>query len=147
MLNISLKMDSQLQKKPAELLSKNYPRENFQCETVVIKHIGNNGRNSLRADIVIYDIPIIEANALDDTNRNKHVLLVAEIKRESKSKKSGVAFQLEPAMRQSDRTFVLGVYWDDVNRYLYVKQIKDEQIIITRDELGNLPEYGNPQQL
>lgn len=126
------------------LLSKNYPRENFQCETVVIKHIGNNGRNSLRADIVIYDIPIIEANALDDTNRNKHVLLVAEIKRESKSKKSGVAFQLEPAMRQSDRTFVLGVYWDDVNRYLYVKQIKDEQIIITRDELGNLPEYGNP---
>lgn len=47
-------------------------------------------------------------------------------------------------MRQSDRTFVLGVYWDDVNRYLYVKQIKDEQIIITRDELGNLPEYGNP---
>lgn len=124
------------------LLSKNYPRENFQCETVVIKHIGNNGRNSLRADIVIYDIPIIEANALDDTNRNKHVLLVAEIKRESK--KSGVAFQLEPAMRQSDRTFVLGVYWDDVNRYLYVKQIKDEQIIITRDELGNLPEYGNP---
>lgn len=126
------------------LLSKNYPRENFQCETVVIKHIGNNGRNSLRADIVIYDIPIIEANALDDTNRNKHVLLVAEIKRESKSKKSGVAFQLEPAMRQSDRTFVLVVYWDDVNRYLYVKQIKDEQIIITRDELGNLPEYGNP---
>ena len=126
------------------LLSKNYPRENFQCETVVIKHIGNNGRNSLRADIVIYDIPIIEANALDDTNRNKHVLLVAEIKRESKSKKSGVAFQLEPAMRQSDRTFVLGVYSDDVNRYLYVKQIKDEQIIITRDELGNLPEYGNP---
>lgn len=126
------------------LLSKNYPRENFQCETVVIKHIGNNGRNSLRADIVIYDIPIIEANALDDTNRNKHVLLVAEIKRESKSKKSGVAFQLAPAMRQSDRTFVLGVYWDDVNRYLYVKQIKDEQIIITRDELGNLPEYGNP---
>lgn len=126
------------------LLSKNYPRENFQCETVVIKHIGNNGRNSLRADIVIYDIPIIEANALDDTNRNKHVLLVAEIKHESKSKKSGVAFQLEPAMRQSDRTFVLGVYWDDVNRYLYVKQIKDEQIIITRDELGNLPEYGNP---
>lgn len=126
------------------LLSKNYPRENFQCETVVIKHIGNNGRNSLRADIVVYDIPVIEAKALDDTNRNKHIILVAEIKRESKSKKSGIAFQLEPAMRQSDRTFVLGVYWDDVNRYLYVKQIKDEQIVITRDELGNLPEYGNP---
>ncbi len=38
------------------LLSKHYPKENFQCETIVIKHIGNSGRNSLRADIVIYDI-------------------------------------------------------------------------------------------
>lgn len=125
------------------LLSKNYPKENFQCETVVIKHIGNSGRNSLRADIVIYDMSVSEAKTLDEDKRNQHILLVAEIKRDSKSKKSGIAFQLEPAMRQSDRAFVLGVYWDDVNRYLYVKQIKDEQIVITRDELGNLPEYGN----
>lgn len=125
------------------LLGKNYPPENFQCETVVIKHIGNEGRNSLRADIVIYDIPTAEAKELSDKERNKHILLVGEIKRESKSKKSGIAFQLEPAMRQSDRTFVLGVYWDDVSRYLYVKEVKDSQIIITRDELGNIPEFGN----
>ena len=125
------------------LLGKKYPKENFQCETVVIKHIGNSGRNSLRADIVIYDMPVSEAKTLDDEKRNQHIILVAEIKRDSKSKKQGIAFQLEPAMRQSDRAFVLGVYWDDVNRYLYVKQIRDDQIIITRDELGNLPEYGN----
>lgn len=92
---------------------------------------------------MIYDIPTAEAKLLDDKTRNQHILLVAEIKRDSKSKKAGVAFQLEPAMRQSDRTFVLGVYWDDVHRYLYVKQIKDNQISITRDELGNLPAYGN----
>lgn len=125
------------------LLSKKYPKENFQCETVVIKHIGNKGRNSLRADIVIYDISSTEAKRLDDKGRNKHILLVAEIKRDGKSKKSGIDFQLEPAMRQSDRAFVLGVYWDDVNRYLYVKQVKDSQIQITRDELGNIPEFGN----
>lgn len=128
------------------LLSKNYPSENFQCETVVIKHIGNEGRNSLRADIVIYDMPALEAKELNDKERNKHILLVGEIKRESKSKKSGIAFQLEPAMRQSDRAFVLGVYWDDVNRYLYVKQVKGSQIDISRDELGNLPEFGDKYQ-
>ncbi len=125
------------------LLGKKYPKENFQCETTVIKHLGNNGRNSLRADIVIYDIPAFEAKALDDERKNQHIILVAEIKRDSKSKKQGIAFQLEPAMRQSDRAFVLGVYWDDVNRYLYVKQIRDEKITITRDELGNIPEFGN----
>lgn len=37
------------------LLSRKYPKDNFQCETAVIKHIGNSGRNALRADIVIYD--------------------------------------------------------------------------------------------
>lgn len=125
------------------LLRRNYPKENFQCETVVIKRIGNNGRNNLRADIVIYDIPVAEAKLLDDHARNHHIILIAEIKRDSKGKKSGITFQLEPAMRQSDRTFVLGVYWDDVNRYLYVKQVKDNQIEITCDSLGNLPVYGN----
>ena len=125
------------------LLSKGYPRENFQCETTVIKHIGNGGRNSLRADIVIYDISIPEIKALDDEERNKHILLVAEIKRDSKSKKNGIAFQLEPAMRQTARAFDLRLYWHDVNRYLYVKQVQNNQIVITRDDLGNLPEYGN----
>lgn len=125
------------------LLSRKYPKDNFQCETAVIKHIGNSGRNALRADIVIYDITAAEAKLLTDEDRNTHILLIAEIKRDSKSKASGIKFQLEPAMRQSDRTFVLGVYWDDINRYLYVKHVKDAQIIITQDELGNIPEYGN----
>ena len=98
------------------LLTKNYPADNFHCETTVIKYVGNQGRNSLRADVVIYDIPSTEVKRLDDEERNKHVLLVAEIKRDSKSKKSGIASQLEPAMRQSDRIFVIGVYWDDINR-------------------------------
>lgn len=125
------------------LLRKKYPKENFQCETIVIKRIGNNGRNSLRADVVVYDIPAAEAKLLDDKTRNQHIILITEIKRDSKGKKSGVSFQLEPAMRQSDRTLVFGVYWDDVNRYLYVKQLKDNQIEITRDSLGNLPIYGS----
>ncbi|MCW2108016.1 UNVERIFIED_ORG: type I restriction enzyme M protein [Rahnella aquatilis] len=125
------------------LLLKKYPKSHIECETVVIKRIGNGGRNSLRADIVVYDLPVLEARSLSDSERNKHILLVAEIKRESKSKKSAVSFQLEPALRQIDRSIVYGVYWDDTNRHLYIKKVEDGETLITRDELGNIPVYGH----
>jgi len=125
------------------LLSRKYPRENFRCETIVIKKIGNEGRNSLRADIVVYDIPYIDTKDLDERERNKHVLLISEIKRENKLKKNAVSFQLEPALRQIDRSLVYGVYWDDINRHLYIKKIENNETNITQDELGNLPVYGS----
>lgn len=125
------------------LLGRNYPPQHFECETVIIKHIGNDGRNSLRADIVIYDIPKTQAYDLSSIERNTHILLVAEIKRESKSKKNAVSFQLEPALRQIDRPSVFGVYWDDVNRHLYIKNTLNNQVSISRDVLGNIPDFGN----
>lgn len=125
------------------LLSKKYPKSHFECETVVIKRIGNEGRNSLRADIVVYDMPLVDAKSLSDEEKNKHIVLVAEIKRESKSKKTAVSFQLEPALRQIDRALVYGVYWDDTNRHLYVKRVDNNETLISKDELGNIPNYGN----
>lgn len=125
------------------LLKKKYPPENFKCETTIIKNIGNEGRNSLRADIVIYDVPEAKVKNLDETNRNKHIILISEIKRESKAKKKAVTFQLEPALRLIDKPFLYGVYWDDINRHLYIKKIENNQTLITRDELGNIPEYGD----
>jgi len=125
------------------ILSRNYQREYIECETTIIRNIGNQGRNSLRADIVVYDIPIAEVKDLIEENRNRHILLVAEIKRESKSKKGAITFQLEPALRQIDRIFAYGVYWDDINRHLYIKQIKDNATEIIKDDLGNLPICGN----
>lgn len=124
------------------LIKKKYPKENFNCETTIIKYIGNSGRNSLRADIVIYDIPTVEIKCLSDDEKNKHILLVAEIKRESKNKKGAVAFQIEPALRQIDKNFVYGVYWDDINRQLFIKKIENNEILIEKDDLGNLPNYG-----
>ncbi len=124
------------------LLSKKYPREHFKCETIIIKNIGNQGRNSLRADIVIYDLPYIDTKDLTDEEQNRHILLIAEIKRENKSKKGAVAFQLEPALRQIDKALVYGVYWDDVNRHLYIKKVDNNETSIVKDELGNIPIYG-----
>lgn len=128
------------------LLSRNYPSQHFECETIVIKWLGNEGRNSLRADIVVYDIPKVQAEDLSAAERNTHILLVAEIKRESKSKKNAINFQLEPALRQIDRPSVFGVYWDDINRHLHVKKTINNQVSITKDELGNIPDFGNQYQ-
>ena len=124
------------------LLTKNYPANHFDCETIVIKNIGNAGRNSLRADVVIYDVPKVDISGLTNEERNSHIILIGEIKRESKSKKDAIAFQLEPALRQIDKPSVLGVYWDDINRFLFVKKIEDNKVSVLKDELGNIPEYG-----
>lgn len=126
------------------LCKKKYPKENFACETTIIKRIGNAGRNSLRADIVIYDKPTNLINKLSEEERNKHILLIAEIKRESKSKKKALTYQLEPALRQIDRNNAFGVYWDDVNRLLFIKKFNDNEVTIEKDELGNIPDYGLP---
>lgn len=125
------------------LLGKAYPAENIECETVIIKWVGNAGRNSLRADIVIYDIPLVEIADLKESDRQRHMLLVAEIKRDKKSKAGAINFQLEPALRQVDRANALGVYWDDINRILLVKRTENNQVTIEKDDLGNLPEFGN----
>ncbi|MBF0306332.1 MAG: hypothetical protein HQL41_11855, partial [Alphaproteobacteria bacterium] len=120
------------------LLSKNYPRTHFQCETTIIKNIGHQGRNSLRADITIYDIPATRVQSSDATN---HIILVAEIKRESKAREGAIRHQLEPALRQIDRPTVYGVYWDDIHRNLYIKETIDNTVRINQDSLGNIPQY------
>ena len=124
------------------LLKRGYPAKNIRCETIILKHIGNGGKNSLRADIVVYDKALSHVEKLSHDSMLDHVLLVGEIKRESKSKSSAIKHQLEPALKQIDRQEVLGVYWDDINRLLYIKQIKNNAVTIIKDDLGNLPEYG-----
>lgn len=125
------------------LLKKKYPKENFECETIIIKNIGHKGKSSLRADIVVYDIPRNQAISKQDQDRNKHIVLVGEIKRDNKQKTKAITFQLEPAMRQIDRTSLFGVYWDDIHRQLYIKKIEGGEVKIIVDELGNIPNYGN----
>lgn len=126
------------------LLKRGYPASHIQCETTIIKHIGNQGKNSLRADITVFEEPIIHVKALTHDEMLRKIVLVGEIKRESKSKSSAVKHQLEPALRQIDRPELYGVYWDDINRLLYIKQTKNNLVAISKDDLGNLPEFGSP---
>jgi type I restriction enzyme M protein len=50
------------------LLSKGYPKDRIQSETVII-NIGHKGKNSLRADVVVYDRPILSLDTLSEQER------------------------------------------------------------------------------
>lgn len=128
------------------LLSKKYPKDQIDVETTILKNLGESGRNKLRCDVIVYNIPKNEAKKKELKDRLDNVILVAEIKRDSNKKDSGVDNQLEPAMRQLPSLNLLGVYWDDVNRILYVKKLlkskSSHNLNIIEDNITNLPDYG-----
>lgn len=129
------------------LLARGYPGDAIHVETVIVSGLGERGRSKLRADVMVYDRPKAEVLKLPAKDRLDHALLVAEIKRDSKSRGSGIEFQLEPAMRLIPGMGVLGVYWDDVNRLLLHKSVVrrggSEVLEVGKDSLANLPAYGH----
>ncbi|MEI9479303.1 MAG: N-6 DNA methylase, partial [Deltaproteobacteria bacterium] len=127
------------------LLERDYPPENLAVETVILKNLGEKGRNKLRCDIIAYKLPANELAKLPINKRIEQAVLVGEVKRDSAKKQSGVNCQLEPAMRQLPGMNVMGTYWDDINRLLFVKQLikknGDEHLEIIQDTLSNLPKF------
>ncbi|MBI2818262.1 MAG: N-6 DNA methylase [Acidobacteria bacterium] len=127
------------------LLERDYPPDNIAVETVVLKKLGESGRNKLRCDVIAYKIPAEELEHLSLEDRIGHAVLVAEIKRDSSKKASGIECQLEPAMRQLPGMQVMGAYWDDVHRLLFVKQLikknGEQHLEIISDTLSNLPRF------
>ncbi|MEX0756088.1 MAG: N-6 DNA methylase [Actinomycetota bacterium] len=122
-----------------------YPEDHIAVETVVLRGLGSKGRNKLRADVIVYDKPVATYADLPLSERVQHVLLVAEIKRESASKVGGVSNQLEPALLILPSVATLGVYWDDKNRDLFVKEIVEaptRHIEVRADTVVNLPSWG-----
>lgn len=119
-----------------------YPVENFDVETIVLKNIGNSGRNSLRADLLVYNIPAKDLHGKSIEEKLKHVSLIGEVKRDSSEKKKGVNLQLKPALQVIPKLDVLGVYWDDINRLIYVKSLENNSLLINELDIAKLPDWG-----
>jgi len=128
------------------LIRRHYPPSYIDVETIVIKNLGESGRNKLRCDVIVYNIPLDAIQHLPFEDKLKKAIIVAEIKRDAAKKQSGIACQLEPAMRQLPGMRVMGVYYDDITRILYVKRLLQKEggefIEIIPDSLENLPRYG-----
>ena len=124
---------------------RDYPAQNIVVETVVLKGLGHDGKKSLRTDVIIYDAAATRYTKLPLDKKLQHVALVAEIKREAKSKRKGVERQLEPALLILPNLRTLGVYWDDQNRDLFIKKLVDQptpHIEVCADSVANLPVWG-----
>ena len=106
------------------LISKGYPTSHIDIETVVIKNLGEKGRNKVRSDLIVYDQPASHLASVALTDKLGHAQIIAEVKRESKSKKSGIDHQLDPALRVLPAVSALGIYWDDIQQILLVKSVK-----------------------
>lgn len=125
---------------------RDYPVDNIDVETVVIKNIGADGKNKLRADVIVYDRPVGRLASKSLQDRLGHAILVAEIKREGSKKKLGIAHQLEPALMVLPRLDVMGVYWDAESQVLLTKTVHGKgatgRVSIRTDTIANLPRYG-----
>jgi type I restriction enzyme M protein len=124
-----------------------YPEANIAVETVVVKNLGAGGKNKLRADVIVYDEPAGDLASLPSAERLARAVLVAEIKRDTASKKSGVAHQLEPALMVLPRLDVMGIYWDAESQVLLTKSVQGKgaasHVSIKTDTIANLPNFGD----
>lgn len=128
------------------LLDRGYPADHIAVETVILKRLGEKGRNNLRVDLLVHSVPIAEIKSLPEVERLNHAVLVAEVKRDQKSKKSGIDNQLRPALLLLPKTDALGIYWDDVNQLLLIKRLSTKagatSTVIDQDNIANLPAFG-----
>jgi len=125
------------------LLERGYPDKNIAVETVIIKQLGESGRNKLRCDVIVYSESVARLQNLNIKDRLPKALIVAELKRDSKKSATAWEHQLEPAMRLLPGLRVMGAYWDDINRVLFTKHVIDDELRISKDSLSNLPKFGS----
>ena len=122
---------------------RNYPPAHVRVEVVTVRNLGEKGRNQLRVDVLVYDCEWSLIATRDLQEQLKHAILVAEIKRDTTKRKSGILHQLEPALLIIPRLDAMGVYWDDENRVLLTKKVSANRAMAVReDSVANLPGYG-----
>lgn len=123
------------------LLAAEYPKDRIKTETVVLR-VGHKGKNSLRADIVVYDCPAAKLVNSTIEQQRDHIVLIAEIKREGKAALSGKDDQLKPALSFIPSHEALGIYWDDVEQTLFFKEVEGSKTLIRETSIAQLPPYG-----
>jgi type I restriction enzyme M protein len=124
------------------LLSKGYPSDRIDAESVVFK-FGHGARNSLRADVVVYDRPVATVKRYADVARRNSIKIIAEIKRDSADAESAKANQLIPALDSIPSTDSIGIYWDDVEQSILFKEVKGSTIETKEASIATLPAFGS----
>ena len=99
------------------LLSLGYEKEYIVTEPIV-RRIGHGGRNSLRADLAVTDIPGAQVLALPPEERVKHCPILVEVKRDNAGAPAAKETQVEPLLAFGPNG-CLAVYWDPIEQRVF----------------------------
>ncbi|TKC91690.1 SAM-dependent DNA methyltransferase [Trinickia terrae] len=124
------------------LLSKGYLADRIEAETVVIK-FGHKGKNSLRADVVVYDRPVTTVKTFADEKRREFMKIIGEIKRSTADAESAKENQLKPALDLIPSIDSIGIYWDDTEQSIFFKRVKGSSIETKEASIATLPTFGS----
>ncbi|MEJ7820172.1 MAG: N-6 DNA methylase [Rubrobacteraceae bacterium] len=119
------------------LLSQGYPPEHILIEPIV-RRIGHGGRNSLRADLAVTDLPAAEVKVLPVNERVKHARILGEVKRDSGKSAQTRETQVEPLLAFGPPG-CLAIYWDEEDQILLWH---DEKKQLCEGDLSALPRWG-----
>lgn len=122
------------------LLDKGYPSKNFVIEPVV-QRLGNSGRNSVRADFAILDMPAADVGRSTDAVL-EHAVVLGEVKRDNADAPGAMDFQVQPLLAFARRTDCVAVYWDDVEQVVLHREVTADKVKVRRAPLATLGSFG-----
>lgn len=123
------------------LLKRGYPASHIEAESIIIR-FGHGGKNSLRADVVVYDQPLSVVSSLTIDDRRAHMIIIAEVKRDNANYASAVNDQLLPALTLLPSLSSLGLYWDDVVQSVFFKEASGGKVVTKEAAIATLPAFG-----
>jgi type I restriction enzyme M protein len=123
------------------LINQGYPKEHFKIEAVV-KRFGNQGRNSMRADFAVLDVPVttIAKNNVDELL--DHAILLCEVKRENERAEFIKETQVKPLLDFAKLDKCIALYWDNVDQRIFWRETIDGKKQVKEGGLALLPKFG-----
>ena len=120
------------------LLDRGYPAAHFLIEPTV-KKFGAAGRNSLRADLAVLDVPADSIDRSDIDTVLAHTVLLGEVKRDNKSYEQVKSTQVKPMLDFASRTDCVGLYWDGTEQRVFWRELKGTTLKKSEGPLILLP--------
>jgi type I restriction enzyme M protein len=128
------------------LLKLGYPKKHFKIEAVV-KRFGHAGRNSMRADFAVTDIPTGAIASGDVAALLDHAVLLCEIKREGADRDYVKITQVKPLLDFAKLDKCIAVYWDDVDQRVFWTEREKGKKKVREGPAALIPKFGRAIKL
>lgn len=123
------------------LIKLGYPKDHIKVEATV-KRFGNAGRNAMRADLAVLDVPVGTLPSGDVDLMLEHSIILVEVKRENSAPDYVKHTQVKPLLDFAKRDDCIAVYWDNVDQRVFWSE-RNAGVRFTKEgPLPVLPKHG-----